>query len=69
MKEFITQNVDIIIEKGSDMYNRILAEAERSGRDFSEVLRTAVGWGVYGHMNSNLDLMGRIMPPKEGSAE
>lgn len=69
MKEFITQNVDIIIEKGSDLYNRILAEAERSGRDFSEVVRTSVGWGVYGHMNSNLDLMGRILPPKERRTE
>lgn len=59
MAEYQTVAVDILLEKGDDLYNRIQRYADAEGMRFEEAVQWLVRVGSTLHIRANLDRMER----------
>ena len=65
--KYYHQQVGIILDPGSDLYRRIEALAEASGRSFAQEVESAVGAGIWHHMRRNVEDVERLSVQVDGA--
>lgn len=68
-KEYYHQSVDVILEKGSDLYQRIVALAQAQGRSFEAEVEATVEASLWHHMMRNVEGMERYLSRTENQNE
>lgn len=63
MKKYVTYTVEIPIEEGGELAERLEEIAERNGASTKSIVDAAVQLGVYEHMRRNLAVM-ECSPPQ-----
>lgn len=57
MAEYQTVTVEIVMEKGDDLFNRIQSYADANGTSFEEAVQYVATFGITHFINENLDLL------------
>lgn len=60
-KKYYHQQVDIILEEGGDLYQRIAALAEAQGHSLETEVESAVTASLWHHMKRNVECMERYL--------
>lgn len=54
--QYISQTVDVVIDKDSELYRTICKAAKETGEPISSIINITASVGLYHHMKDNLKL-------------
>ena len=58
--QYHRQSIDIVLDRDSEVFRRIEALAEKTGKPVEEVLEWAVGFGMEEHLDKTVRALERI---------